>query len=162
MILAELEVTPQRPYPSSLPWRSLSKIMSTHEYKLSAPPEDSRSKELWLQHTAGKIYFEDAREYAINQISDDIDPIVKEKIIEGINNTMYGLMMILDGVSGSLENEDFIVSLQTKVLLSKKGQGGDEEILEQLDLFEDGDGMCMGYHDWIDGGFGEDEVATKK
>jgi hypothetical protein len=34
----------------------------------------------------------------------------------------------------------------------------DGQLVESLDL-RDGDGMCMGYHGWIDGDFGSDPVV---
>ncbi len=134
--------------------------MATYEYELGKVPEDLRSKELWLQHTAGLIYFEDARQFAIDKIDDSTDVPTRDKIIEGINNALYGIMMIIDGVSGQIENSEYAVNLETNVNLIRKS-GEDAKIVNQISLME-GDGMCMGYHGWLEGDFGEEPVAKKK
>ena len=76
--------------------------MSTADYQLWTPPTDPRERELWLQHVAGFILFQDMRDYARQQI----DP--------------------------SLTHEARV----------------------NMDVL-DGDGMCMGYHEWRDNDFGE-------
>ena len=35
------------------------------------------------------------------------------------------------------------------------------KVVAELEL-SDGDGMCMGYHGWLEGDFGEDPVAAPK
>lgn len=42
--------------------------MATWEHELLDPPPEPRARELWLQHAAGLIVFEDVRRYAIDQI----------------------------------------------------------------------------------------------
>lgn len=70
--------------------------MATKE--LSNPPKDDRSRELWLQHAAGAIIFEDIRTYAFQRIPKDLSPQIQEYIRAGIDDAVYGLMMVLDGV----------------------------------------------------------------
>jgi hypothetical protein len=91
-------------------------------FKLTNPPIDERSKELWLQHTAGFIIFQDMRNYAIDRIPLDTNEETKEKIISGIDDSIYGLMMIMDGVTGSLENDNYSVRLENKILLEKNNE----------------------------------------
>jgi hypothetical protein len=132
--------------------------MATYKYELKQPPEDARSRELWLQHAAGKIIFEDARQCAIDEIPEDVDEDTRDKIIDGINNTIYGIMQIFDKVSGSFSNSEFIVEFDNIIkLISRK----DDQVIDQVDL-SDGDGMCMGYHGWLEDDFGEDPIVIKK
>jgi hypothetical protein len=42
-------------------------------YTLTNPPIAERARELWLQHAAGFIIFENIKKYAIDQISGDTD-----------------------------------------------------------------------------------------
>lgn len=42
--------------------------MATHQRRLTRPPIDERERELWIQHAAGLIIFEDGRNYAIEQL----------------------------------------------------------------------------------------------
>ena len=121
-------------------------------YKLTNPPIDQRARELWLQHAGGFIIFEDVRKYAIDQISSDTDDKTKEKIIKGIDDAVYGLMMIMDGVTGSLKNDEYSVTIENVITLERSG-----EKIQEINTFN-GDGMCMGYHGWRENDFGENEI----
>src|SRR5215469_14060694 len=111
-------------------------------YSLTNPPAEERSRELWLQHAAGFILFQDMRQYAINQIPAGLDDRTKEKIITGIDDAVYGLMMILDGVTGRLGNDEYAVTMETIIKLERKG-----ETIQRINTLH-GDGMCMGFHGW--------------
>lgn len=121
-------------------------------YKLTNPPEEERARELWLQHAAGFILFRDMREYAIDQIPDSTDDQTKKIIIKGIDDSIYGLMMIMDGVTGSLTNNEYTVNIDSIIKLEKNG----ETILEINTLR--GAGMCMGFHGWKENEFGEKDT----
>jgi hypothetical protein len=121
--------------------------------KLTPPPADNRSRELWTQHAAGYIIFRDMKDYAVNNISDDTDEKTKEKIIKGIEDAIYGLMMMMDGVVGILQNDEYTIRIENNILLEKSGQ-----IIQTINTL-DGDGMCMGFHDWKEGDFGEDNIV---
>lgn len=121
-------------------------------YKLTNPPIDERSRELWLQHAAGFIIFQDMRKYAIDRIPRNADDKAKELIIKGIDDAIYGLMMIMDGVTGSLSNEDYVVTFKNMIRLENNGK-----IIQEINTF-DGDGMCMGFHNWKEDDFGEDNL----
>ena len=123
-------------------------------YKLTNPPIDERARELWLQHAAGLIIFEDIRKYAIEQISSDTDDKTKEKIIKGIDDAVYGLMMIMDGVTGSLKNDEYSVTIENVITLERNG-----EKIQEINTFN-GDGMCMGYHGWRENDFGENGIYS--
>src|SRR5690349_20735267 len=106
--------------------------MATFNLKLEKYPTEARARELWLQHAAGLIVFEDARQYAVEQIDHTLDDEVKAEVIKGINNAIYGLMMIFDGVSGDLQDTEYSVRLETKVVLSRKNEK--DIVVDQLDL----------------------------
>lgn len=134
--------------------------MATSDFRLVDPPASERARELWLQHAAGFILFEDARAYAIERIAPDVDAATRARIIAGIDDTLYGLMMIVDGVSGRLENERHVVTIEARVGLREKqpGSGGGATAL----ALSEGDGMCMGYHAWLEDDYGSDPVAVRK
>jgi len=75
---------------------------------LTSPPIGDRDRELWLQHAAGYIIFRDIKEYAVNNIPGDTDEDTKGKIICGIEDAIYGLMMMMDGVTGVLKNNEYM------------------------------------------------------
>ncbi|MBP2619140.1 hypothetical protein [Chryseobacterium jejuense] len=122
--------------------------------ELANPPSDERDRELWMQNGAGYIVFENIRKYAINKIPSEADNILREAHIKAIDNTIYGMMMQMDGIFGSLENENYRLAMQTNIVLYK-----DDEIIEELNTL-DGDGMCMGFHGWIENDFGSDEIVN--
>jgi hypothetical protein len=132
--------------------------MATDQYVLTDAPGETRAKELWLQHGAGFVIFQDMRQYAIDRIPASYDAGQREAAMRGIDDAVYGLMMVLDGVTGGLSNGKFRLSLQTKVQLQMVGDGG---LVDELDLFK-GDGMCMGYHGWKEDDYGRVRPAVAK
>jgi hypothetical protein len=131
--------------------------MSTVDFVLGPAPSPDRHRELWLQQAAGFILFEDMRGYAIEQLDPGLDETARKAALKAIDDTVYGLVMVLDGVSGSLSNAEHSVRLQAKVCLESKSDG----LIASVDLFH-GDGMCMGFHFWREGDFGKDPVAVLK
>lgn len=121
-------------------------------YKLTNPPINERARELWLQHATGFIIFEDIRKYAIDRIPSDTEDTTKELIIKGIDDAVYGLMMIMDRVTGNLKNDEYTVTIENIITLEKNG-----EKIQEINTFN-GDGMCMGYHGWKENDFGENEI----
>ena len=121
-------------------------------FELTNPPQDERARELWLQHAAGFILFQDMRNYAIDKIPEEVDELTKEKVIAGIDDTIYGLMMMMDGVTGSLSNEQYSVTIKQVIQLNQNG-----ETVQEINTL-DGDGMCMGFHGWLEGDYGEGEI----
>ena len=103
-----------------------------------------------MQHAAGLIIFEDVRNYAIEQLEDGLSAKAKAVALKAIDDAVYGMMMIIDGVSGSIQNEKHRVNLSVSVQLTDLDT---DESLTELNL-ADGDGMCMGFHGWKEDDFG--------
>lgn len=120
---------------------------------MTNPPDEIRARELWLQHAAGFILFQDMRKYAIDRIPSGTDEVTKELIVRGIDDAVYGLMMIMDGVTGGLRNDQFAVSLESMIKLTENGK-----TIQEINT-SDGDGMSMGFHGWKEGDFGGLEPA---
>jgi hypothetical protein len=128
--------------------------MASYEHELSSPPSNARSRELWVQHAAGFILFEDSRAYAVQQIDPALTSEARAAVLEGIDHALYGLMMIIDGVSGTLANARNQVQLAMIVRHLARDASGETRVVSELDL-ADGDGMCMGFHGWRENDFGE-------
>ena len=77
---------------------------------------------------------------------------------KGINDALYGLMMVIDGVSGTLANQVQHIELNVQARLVDSQRSN---VVAAIDL-KDGDGMCMGYHGWLEGDFGAHPVAVPK
>jgi hypothetical protein len=132
--------------------------MASSQLQLQPPRTEPRAFEFWLQHAAGRILFEDVRAYALENIDPGLSAESRSAAEKGVNDALYGLLMVIDGVSGTLANESQHVELSVQVQLVNDESDGD---VIALDLRE-GDGMCMGYHRWIEGNFGANPVALPR
>lgn len=133
--------------------------MEIRQYDLVDPPTEPRARELWLQHAAGFIIFEDARRYAMDLVDPGLDDDARAAAQKGIDDAIYGLMMIINGVTGSLRNQNHEVRIDFIARLLARSEAGEDQVLSDIDL-RYGDGMCMGYHHWMAGNFGDDPVAV--
>jgi hypothetical protein len=134
--------------------------MATWQYKLADPPSEPRLRQLWLQHAAGFILFEDVRRYAIERIEPGLPAETLAAVKKGIDDALYGLMMV-DGVSGGISNDEHKVFIDFVVRLAKRKSPTDDGALSAIDLRQ-GEGMCMGYHGWREGDFGTCPIAVPR
>jgi hypothetical protein len=128
----------------------------SHEFKLGATPVDADRREIWMKHAAGFILLEDVHGYALSRLDPNLSPSERRAAVTAIDETLYGLMMVLDGVTGALQDSERSIVTKTVIHL----RGGDA-VLAEVDASE-GDGMCLGYHRWIEGDFGADPVAIRR
>lgn len=135
--------------------------MATFEFELVDPPTEQRALELWLQHAAGFIFFEDIRRYAMEQIDPALPAEARAAVQKGIDDAVYGLMMVIDGVSGGVRNASRSVHVDFIVRLTTRSDSERGVVLSEVDLRQ-GDGMCMGYHGWREGDFGNTPIAAPR
>lgn len=136
---------------------AILRYVTSSDFALAPVPSDKRGYELWLQHCAGFILMQDVRAYARDQVPANLDSPVKQAALNAINNALYGVMMIGDGMTGALRGTDNAVELHL-VVRHVRTTGGSREVVDELDL-ADGDGACMGFHSWVENDFGEHPVA---
>jgi hypothetical protein len=143
--------------------RRLSKElhMATWHHELVDPPVEPRARELWMQHAAGFIVFEDVRRYAMERIDPALTGEARTAVEKGINDAVYGLMMVIEGVTGGISNASHTVYIDFIVRLAARGHSENRVVLSEVDL-RSGDGMCMGYHGWLESDFGIDPVAVPR
>jgi hypothetical protein len=132
--------------------------VTSSELELYAPPQEERAFELWLQHAAGKVLFEDVRAYAMRRVDPHLSSEARSAAETAINDAVYGLMMVIDGVSGSLRNDIHSVELS---MIARLIDCKDRKVLAQIDL-QEGDGMCIGYHGWLQGDYGENPITSSR
>jgi len=135
-------------YPNSTGAMAKDLSPTTARPLLSAPPTGDRARELWLQHAAGFVLFRDIRAYAMGRLDPNLDKRTREVAVRAIDDALYGLMMVADGVTGALRNGAEAVELSLVATFHDR-----EGCVAQLNLCE-GDGMCMGFHGWMNGDFG--------
>src|SRR6476620_984596 len=135
--------------------------MATWQHELVDPPAETRARELWMQHAAGFIVFEDIRRYAMEKIDPTLTVEARAAVQKGIDDAVYGLMMVIDGVTGGIWNSNHTLFIDFIVRLARRDDLMTGEVLSEVDLRQ-GDGMCMGYHGWLEGDFGKDLVAAPR
>ena len=132
--------------------------MASGDFELAPLPPPGRGRNLWLQHAAGFILFEDVRNYARQKIAPGLDEPARAAALKAIDDALYGLMMVIDGVADPLSNAEHAVRLAVTVRVDETS--GAEKPVLQFNL-ADGDGMCMGFHGWREGDFGENPVVLQ-
>src|ERR1700756_2091789 len=135
--------------------------MATWEHELVDPPAEPRARELWLQHAAGFIFFQDVRRYAIERIDPALTDEARAAVQKEIDDAVYGLMMVIDGVTGGISSASRTVYIDFIVRLATRGDSENSQLLAEVDL-RHGDGMCVGYHGWLEGDFGKIPVAVPR
>jgi len=135
--------------------------MATWQHELANPPAAQRARELWLQHVVGFILFEDIRRYAIEKINPALPHEARAAAQKGIEDALYGLMMVIDGETGGISNATHSVSIDFIARLAVHGGSTAASVVSEIDL-RHGDGMCMGYHGWLAGDLGTHPVVLPR
>jgi hypothetical protein len=129
--------------------------MATWNLRLTTPPSNDRNRELWLQHAAGLILFEDVRAQGLGAIPESASEPERATATAAVDAAVYGLMQVIDGVTGALGNDEWSVDVDCNVNLRHNGTE-----VARINL-RDGDGMCMGFHQWLNGDFGNPPVVDR-
>jgi len=124
-------------------------------FALATVPTEPAALDLWLQHAAGFILFEKVRAAGLATLEANAPKEIRAAVELAVDATVYALMMQIDGVSGGLRGAEAEIALTFGVDLIK-----DDTVVANVDL-RNGDGMCMGFHSWVDGDFGSDAVVKK-
>ena len=132
--------------------------MASGDFVLAEPPADPHARQLWLQHAAGLILFEDVRGYARSLVDANAPENERAAAFAAIDDTVYGVMRVIDGIPGPFRGNGRSISLQTRVHLESEIDG---HLEEELDLGA-GDGMAIGFHGWLEGDFGESPLASPR
>ena len=103
-------------------------------------------------------FFQDGREYATQNIDPDVDDATRTAIQKELDDAIYILMMVLDGVTDALANDSERIHFRVVAQHVRQGESDDDTVISEVDL-ANGDGMCTGYHGWIDWDFGSSPVV---
>jgi hypothetical protein len=114
-----------------------------------------------MQHAAGFILFEDIRRYALDRIDPELPPVARAAAEKAVDDAIYGLMMVIDGVTGGVSNSSHNLYIDFIARLAARADSKDQGVVAELDLGR-GEGMCMGFHGWRDGDFGTAPVASRR
>jgi hypothetical protein len=130
-----------------------AQAVAFRDFALSEPPKESRALELWMQHAAGFLLLEKVRAAGRATLDENASDAVRAAVELAVDATMYALMMQIDGVSGGLRGANHDLELKFGVVLTSN-----QTTVAEVDL-RNGDGMCMGFHMWCDGDFGNIRIV---
>ena len=118
-------------------------------------PAKKRKRELIVEHWFGRDLMASARDYAWERISPTASRKARNLAQKAALDAIYGVMMLLDGVTSTRIDASHAVQylLLGRVIELNKPDGAD--VLEQYEIAPGGDGLCMGFHGWVEGDFGE-------
>lgn len=135
--------------------------MNSENFDLAPPPSDPESRQRWLQHAAGFILMRDVRRHAQERLSSDLTPEARQAALQVIDDAVYGLMMVIEGVSGGLCNDTHALSIDFVARLVDKRENQTGRPVDEFDLRR-GEGFCGDFHGWIEDDFGENPVAVPR
>lgn len=113
-------------------------------------PIDEHARWIKMGHFFGRTLMDNVKGYAKEKINSNCS--VEERLIaeKAISDTLYGFMMLLDGITDSSLDKDYGVEF---ALIARVFDQNTREYLEEIELAPYGDGLCMGIHMWEDGEF---------
>jgi hypothetical protein len=68
-----------------------------------------------------------------------------------VDRTLYGALQVLDGVTPPIGNEDLRIEFVLTARVSDRATG---QVIDEIELGPNGEGLCMGFHGWVEGDFG--------
>ncbi|MFB9324915.1 hypothetical protein ACFFSY_03110 [Paenibacillus aurantiacus] len=113
-------------------------------------PTEEHARWIKMGHFFGKTLMEEVKGYARERINPTSSLEEKRAAEKAISDTLYGFMMLLDGVIDSSIDQDHGVEF---ALVARVFDQNTREYLKEIELAPGGDGLCMGIHMWEDGEF---------
>ena len=86
---------------------------------------------------------------------------MKSLVLFLLGALLFGAVALGIGVSGGISNASHTVYIDFIVRLATRGDSQNGGVLSEVDL-RNGDGMCMGYHGWLEGDFGKVPFAVAR
>lgn len=123
-------------------------------FKLASPPGDPDRLDWWLQQTAGFILMEKVRAAGLATLAPDSSEEVRAAVTLAVDATMYALMMNIEGVTGGLQRDGAEVLLTFGVELMQNNIKTAEVDLSHCCI-------CMAFHGWCEGDFGDEPVVEE-
>ncbi|MEA2522069.1 MAG: hypothetical protein QOI81_1715 [Actinomycetota bacterium] len=120
------------------------------EFNVGEVPEDEHSRRIHLSNAFGHLLFETVRTPAMGKTL-LLEESVRTPVEELLDKQIYAILRILDGDSYPIRNEDVEVEF---VLSARLRRREDREVIADVELAPDGEGLSVGYQRWLAGDFG--------
>jgi len=118
--------------------------------RLTDIPGDPRDFSLWMQHGVGYLLMRQVRDEMYYEIESDVAPEHHQAARSVVNDTIYKMCMLVEGIGPPLRNDTHSLEVD---LVGRLVDNSTYEYVHHESMFE-GDGICVGYHGWMQGDFG--------
>src|SRR6266702_2910757 len=113
-------------------------------------PAESQARWIAAADTFGQHLADGARDYALARIPGSASEETRAIAKQAVHDALYGVMMVLEGITRNDIDGDHWM----QYVLSTRVRGRQEGItLETIELSPVGDGLCMGFHSWLNEDF---------
>jgi hypothetical protein len=120
------------------------------EFNIGEIPEGEHDRLVHLSNVSGKLLFETVRTPARGR-TQSLDESVRARVEELLDQQFYAILQILDGATYPIRNEEVGVEF---VLSARLRRREDSEMIAEVELRPDGEGLSTAYQGWLAGDFG--------
>jgi hypothetical protein len=113
-------------------------------------PEEAHARLIHLSNVFGRVLFDTARSPSPKS-GESLPKTANTDAAAVVDRTLYGALQVLDGVTPSIGNEDLDVEF---VLIARVSDRVTGQVIDEIELGPNGEGLCMGFHGWVEGDFG--------
>lgn len=118
--------------------------------QLGTVPADEDGQRIYLSHEFGRLFFDMARAPALARVS-ALPESVRPDVEAILDSALYAVTQLLDGVTDSIRSEHLQLEF---ALIARLRESDTGEPVMEVELAPMGEGLCIGYHSWVDGDFG--------
>lgn len=120
------------------------------EFNIGEIPQSEQSRLIHLSNAFGLLLFETVRTPARGR-TQLLEESVRAPVEEMLDKQIYAILKILDGATYPVRNEEVDVEF---VLSARLRRRADSEVIADIQLGSEDEGLCKGYDGWVAGDFG--------
>jgi hypothetical protein len=124
--------------------------MSPERIDVGELPEEAHARLIHLSNVFGRVLFDTARSPSPKD-GESLPEAANTEAAAVVDRTLYGALQVLDGVTPPIGNEDLDIEFVLTARVSDRATG---QLIDEIELGPNGEGLCMGFHGWVEGDFG--------
>jgi hypothetical protein len=124
--------------------------MSPQRLDVGELPEEAHARLIHLSNVFGRVLFETARSPSPKR-GELLPETVNTGAAAVVDRALYGALQVLDGVTPPIGNEELHIEFVLTARVSDRATG---QVIDEIELGPNGEGLCMGFHGWVEGDFG--------
>lgn len=125
--------------------------MSPSRIELGQVSEDAHARLIYVSNVFGRVYFRAARDPFRDRVR-SLPPPLRPEMEELLDGALYAVLQVLDGVTDHVGNDNLKVEF---VLSARLRDKANRSVVDEIELGPNGEGLCMGFHGWVEGDFGD-------